>query len=247
MCDSVLSKPDDKVVIKIDDYHGNNYNNLETVFVPSNLKVDIFDKKNDEILKHSGPVYGPKKLEGIKNCHTAWNTLEISPLNPGEDGSKMVELCSPVDNYCYQVEPGAEMESEEESFFDFFKSSPKKCKPRLESGALNLDIPQGQRVTISKGEAKLGPFSGSKYPKLKVEKLLIKVEDLWVDSSKAKKKHELLQNDVTNDDPAHNTSPAHHSNKPTVKATKSGASQKRHHQPKKYLYRPTNASVEAVL
>lgn len=228
---------EDGVGAKIDNYNGINFNALKTVFVPPSFKVEIFQMEQTTTKKKAGPFYGPIKQHNINNCHNLWNSINISPLEPGEDGTKMVKLCSPADEFCTQIEPGAEMETEETGFWDFLKSSPVQCKPSLEYGKLDMYIPQGRRVIISKGESKLGPFTGPTfYPKMAVEKLSIKVDDLWVDRKAKKQEIESSDDDYQ------------------ASSYKSESPEKRHRYPKRYQshhqhhhHRFNQTMAEAVL
>jgi len=167
MCDTVDSQQ--KAKVNIADYHGISYKELKSIDIPDGVIVEIADMdEQNNAKKMNGPLFGPFKQTNIHECYSNWNYMVITMSKEDEDGKKMVEVCSPKNNFCLQYEPGSTVAKEDSGgFLGLFKNNEYRCKPTTD----------------------YGPYVGpAYYPGLNVDGMDIHIDNLWLGMGNAKKR-----------------------------------------------------------
>jgi len=189
MCDTVDSQQ--KAKVNIADYHGISYKELKSIDIPDGVIVEIADMdEQNNAKKMNGPLFGPFKQTNIHECYSNWNYMVITMSKEDEDGKKMVEVCSPKNNFCLQYEPGSTVAKEDSGgFLGLFKNNEYRCKPTTDSDKLNLRIPVGRQIWLGKDHAMNGPYVGpAYYPGLNVDGMDIHIDNLWLGMGNTKKR-----------------------------------------------------------
>lgn len=101
----------------------------------------------------------------------------------------MIVVCSPGDFFCSQFEPGKTIESDTKVFFNLYRVDGVKCLPVATDDTLDVTIPVGRMITVKKGKAIFGPYTGPAfYPRMNVKEVKIEVEDMWLGDGKGEKR-----------------------------------------------------------